>query len=328
MAWELTVGECAETMRAMPADSVDAIVCDPPYGLRFMGKEFDSLGDGIAQQEWHRAWTTEAFRVLKPGGYLMAFGGTRTYHRLVLAVEQSGFDAHGVWAWCYGSGFPKSHSIGKAIDKAAGAEREVVGQRTDGRYANGFSAEAKYALGGAAAAADPTGFTGTMGEVTAPATADAKKWDGWGTALKPAWEPIVIASKGTGRGLTGSEFFYCPKAPKRERNAGLDGFEVRRPDDRTVTGMGSFEEKGVQPQRNHHPTVKPIAAMRWLIRAASVPGSVVLDPFVGSGTTGCAAILEGRDFQGIEMNAEYADIANHRCRHWELEAESTPKSLF
>ena len=322
MAWELTVGECAETMRAMPADSVDAIVCDPPYGLRFMGKEFDSLGDGIAQQEWHRAWTTEAFRVLKPGGYLMAFGGTRTYHRLVLAVEQSGFDAHGVWAWCYGSGFPKSHSIGKAIDKAAGAEREVIGEKECGYQVSISKTRVEQGH-----RPNETAAT-TIVPITAPATADAKKWDGWGTALKPAWEPIVIASKGTGRGLTGSEFFYCPKAPKRERNAGLDGFEVRRPDDRTVTGMGSFEEKGVQPQRNHHPTVKPIAAMRWLIRAASDPGSIVLDPFVGSGTTGCAAILEGRDFQGIEMNAEYADIANHRCRHWELEAESTPKSLF
>ena len=319
MAWELTVGECAETMRAMPADSVDAIVCDPPYGLRFMGKEFDSLGDGIAQQEWHRAWTTEAFRVLKPGGYLMAFGGTRTYHRLVLAVEQSGFDAHGVWAWCYGSGFPKSHSIGKAIDKANGTEhlRKFKSKNPADRPYTHKEGETS------------TGWQSPpRPDKTYPGSPEAEKWDGWGTALKPAWEPIVIASKGTGQGLTGSEFFYCPKAPKRERNAGLDGFEVRRPDDRTVTGMGSFEEKGVQPQRNHHPTVKPIATMRWLIRAASVPGSVVLDPFVGSGTIGCAAILEGRDFQGIEMNAEYADIANHRCRHWELEAENTPKSLF
>jgi DNA modification methylase len=383
-------GDCIEVMRGMDAESVDAIVTDPPYGLGFMGKAWDALPPGLP-------WAQECLRVLKPGGHLLAFGGTRTYHRLACAVEDAGFEIRDCLAWLYGSGFPKSLDVSKAIDKSAGAEREVVGnnpnRRTGRRLdaASSFRSDRKHAL------SEPE-------FITAPATPDAEQWQGWGTALKPAHEPIVMARKplvgtvagnvlahGTGalnvdgcriehsgrrspnaadgtvhrpggvveggwadspgfdvsqgrwpanvlldpeaaamldeqsgprigsasaspgnesgKPASGvpfvggritstyadkggaSRFFYCAKASTRERSAGLD-------------------------DRNGHPTVKPIELMRWLVRLVTPPAGTVLDPFTGSGTTGCAAVLEGFDFIGIEREAEYAQIARARIAHW------------
>lgn len=183
------LGDCIETMRQMDAGSVDAVVCDPPYGLEFMGKEWDSFRSDdrdvpgyngratgteivdpysapptmLAFQNWTREWAREALRVLKPGGHLLAFGGTRTYHRLAAGIEDAGFEIRDTLAWMYGSGFPKSLDVSKAIDKAAGAEREVISlERSPFRMA------------------DPK-----MGS----------RWQGWGTALKPAYEPVVVARK-------------------------------------------------------------------------------------------------------------------------------------
>lgn len=134
-------------MKDMEDGSIGSIVCDPPYGLRFMAKAFDDLGDGASQREWHRAWLLEAHRVLAPGGVIKAFGGTRTFHHLAAMMREVGFQNIGLEAWTYGSGFPKSLNIGKAMDK------------------------------------------------TAPATDAARTWEGWGTALKPAWEPVVVGVK-------------------------------------------------------------------------------------------------------------------------------------
>jgi hypothetical protein len=180
-------GDCVEVMRGLAEGSVGAVVSDPPYGLRFMGKAFDDLGDGAAQREWHRDWLMEAYQVLKPGGVIKAFGGTRTFHHLGAVMREAGFTDLRVEAWSYGSGFPKSLNVGKAIDKAAGAEREVVGTAkgmgkrnpewngtAQGRAENSFKPE--YAL-------------------AAPATDAARTWDGWGTALKPAWEPVLVGTK-------------------------------------------------------------------------------------------------------------------------------------
>lgn len=169
-------GDCIELMRTMPAASVDAIVTDPPYGLGFMGKSWDTLPPG---EEWAR----ECLRVLKPGGHLLAFGGTRTWHRLAVAVEDAGFELRDSIAWLYGSGFPKSLDVSKAIDKAAGAKREVVG-------ISPFANRGRV----------PSGLQVDVGRsedsvITAPATPDAERWQGWGTALKPAFEPIVVARK-------------------------------------------------------------------------------------------------------------------------------------
>src|SRR5215212_6714591 len=214
-------------MRGMPENSVDSVVTDPPYGIRFMGKAWDAPGiaSGAAKnerdnanlesfkqsrvkgggsaygtrsahagqydqspsanrrfQEWCEEWARECLRVLKPGGYLLASGGTRTYHRLACAIEDAGFEIRDCIEWLYGSGFPKSHDVSKAIDKMAGAEREVVGFNSNHRRL-----QSTHTMVG-----EP--HVGN-GSITVPATAEAQHWQGWGTALKPAHEPIVMARK-------------------------------------------------------------------------------------------------------------------------------------
>jgi site-specific DNA-methyltransferase (adenine-specific) len=208
----LYAGDCIEVMRQMPEDSVDAIVTDPPYGLGFMGKDWDKgsrmIGqlatgdekrgafayggshdrgyadnDSRAFQAFSEAWAREAFRILKPGGHLLAFAGTRTYHRMASGVEDAGFEIRDCIAWMYGSGFPKSLDVSKAIDKAAGAQREVLETIPD-RWAGKGSVLQRSEQSPRETA-----------DITAPATPEAAKWNGWGTALKPAFEPIVVARK-------------------------------------------------------------------------------------------------------------------------------------
>jgi hypothetical protein len=175
-------GDCREVMRTMPDNSVDAIITDPPYELGFMGKSWDSTGVAYDIKVWQ-----ECLRVLKPGGHLLAFGGSRTYHRLACAIEDAGFQIRDQIMWVYGSGFPKSLNISKAIDKAAGAEREIIGSRFGAVNPNGYKTDGIQQSGGA--------FVSGSFNITAPATDEAKKWEGWGTALKPAHEPIVMARK-------------------------------------------------------------------------------------------------------------------------------------
>jgi DNA modification methylase len=184
MSVEVRLGDCLDVMRTMPDASVHAIVTDPPYGLGFMGKEWDDLPPGVE-------WAAECLRVLRPGGYLLAFGGTRTFHRLACAVEDAGFEIRDSIAWLYGSGFPKSLDVGKAIDKAAGAQRAVVGER---EYAGGHVQRSN---GTDLGVLNDDGWAGGTGPriVTAPATPTAREWAGWGTALKPAFEPVVVARK-------------------------------------------------------------------------------------------------------------------------------------
>ena len=363
-------GNNIEVIATFPDNSVDSIVTDPPYELGFMGKSWDSSGIAYNVELWQ-----ECLRVLKPGGHLLAFGGSRTYHRMACAIEDAGFQIRDQIMWVYGSGFPKSLNIGKAIDKVAGVEREVIGVRTDGMSATAMKPDKGW----------NANSMGSVLEITAPATAEAKEWDGWGTALKPAHEPIVMARKpldgtvannvlthgvgginidgcrveaqdsfgGGTKGTSGfaggyendgwvagsllgrwpanfihdgsdevtelfpdsgsaSRFFYCAKAGKAERNAGLDGMPEKRPDDRTTTGMGTFEEKGVAKQANHHPTVKPTTLMRYLVRLVTPPNGIVLDPFAGSGSTLVAATLEGFSSIGIEITEEYIPIIEAR----------------
>lgn len=174
-------GDCIEVMRTLPAESVHAIVTDPPYGLGFMGKAWDDLPPGLD-------FAVEAFRVLKPGGHILAFGGTRTSHRLAVAIEDAGFEIRDSIAWLYGSGFPKSMDVSKAIDKAAGATRETVGIKV------GRGAAPRNDIRGGNYAGGPAPLIDTSA-ITAPATPDAEAWEGWGTALKPAFEPIVVGRK-------------------------------------------------------------------------------------------------------------------------------------
>jgi len=208
-----------EVMASLDAESVDAVVTDPPYGLEFMGKEWDRLWNdpkkskpeghtgsdgvrrsktapvsqhspvpnyegGMAAQVWHQQWAEQALRVLKPGGHLVAFGGSRTYHRMASAVEDAGFEIRDQLMYLYGSGFPKSHDVGKALDKAAGA----LGTQSQG-FSNagddGRKAELK----------QDKSFRSDYGYVYEPKTPEGAVWDGWGTALKPAHEPIVLARK-------------------------------------------------------------------------------------------------------------------------------------
>ncbi len=434
-------GDCLDVLKRLPENSVDAIVTDPPYGLSFMGKKWDYDVPSVAM--WR-----EALRVLKPGGHLLSFGGTRTYHRMAVNIEDAGFQIRDQMLWVYGSGFPKSHNISKAIDKAAGIKGEIVEQRKPG-IVNGMS-KSRVEQG-----ARPT-VTVSDGAIRAPGSDAAKQWDGWGTALKPAHEPICLAQKpisektiaanvlewGTGainidatrigmtandreaftekresfRGVSGSgwknvsprdvdaeiksaasgrfpsnlllgcapnctdiahdmfecpiarldeqsgmlksggypaeghqrkhngiygkpnvtgpahigqnaggasRFFYCAKSSKRERNEGCEGLpekavgtsnqaiaEIKRGN--TDFDGGHIGMQKVQSKTNHHPTVKPIALMRYLVRLVTPPGGTVLDPFTGSGSTGVAALKEGFKFVGVEREPEYQAIARAR----------------
>lgn len=458
MQYQIHHGDCREVMAKLDAESVDSIVCDPPYGLSFMGKEWDSFKEGdiamrrnpqmdavntgasrqggrqracadyqkrqardmLAFQEAMNAVFLEALRVAKPGAHLLAFGGTRTYHRLACAIEDAGWEIRDCVMWVYGSGFPKSHDVSKAIDKAAGAERQKIGPRV---YAGGHiqnnSGSARDNFSGKW---EHNGNAVTITD-TAPATDAARQWSGWGTALKPAWEPIIVARKplcgtvaenvlkhGTGginvdgcrigtestttirsgnSGANGrygkddrvftrenppgrwpanvihdgsdevvglfpqakstpfthraspihdgnipvgesgcggyadsgsaARFFYCAKASKADRDEGCEGLARRT---KRILGDGipsavnsdprGMSGGGDRAARNHHPTVKPTALMRYLCRLVTPPGGVVLDPFTGSGSTGKAAILEGFRFIGIEREAEYVEIAKAR----------------
>jgi len=476
MSVEILTGDSLALLQTLPNNSIDAVVTDPPYGLEFMGKEWDTFKtgraakyakggtldvDGIksragkggagpsyvnrpakrcavcgkqewsgspcqcehpewtmdnsplhAYQAWCLLWAKELLRVLKPGGHLLSFGGTRTHHRMTCAIEDAGFEIRDELDWLYGSGFPKSHNVAIGIDKQLGA----MGHRGKRYY---FSLD------------DPAGGEHSHAMPTHdPISEEAKPWKGWGTALKPAREPIVLARKplegtvaanvlayGTGGlnidgtrigspsdkapaplhrgeskplftttssnnlggndsvgrwaanvlfdeaaaaeldeqsgetsggsfsppnarlrkgfmhgedgaegssnapnnyGDTGgaSRFFYVAKPGKREKNAGLDEFAIKDVDTRTDIGKGSWTTKGIAPQTNNHPTVKPITLMRYLVRLITPPGGTVLDPFCGSGTTGCAAVLEGFNFLGMDMTPEYAEIAKARIAYW------------
>ena len=176
-------GDCRDVLRDYPADHFDSVVSDPPYGLTFMGKGWDRGVPGV--EFWQ-----EALRVAKPGAHLLAFGGTRTFHRLTVAIEDAGWEIRDCVMWLYGSGFPKSHDASKAIDREAGAEREIIGKNTTARISvgsdkrNAEQGKRKQEYGA------KTGC-----DITAPATDAARQWQGWGTALKPAWEPVIVARK-------------------------------------------------------------------------------------------------------------------------------------
>ena len=172
---KLLVGNCLDTLKQLANDSIDSVVTDPPYELGFMGKSWDSTGIAFNVDVWQ-----ECLRVLKPGGHLLAFSGSRTYHRMAVAIEDAGFEIRDQIMWVYGSGFPKSHDVSKAIDKQAGVEREVVGKMAN-------PASSIYSQSENEMSRDVN--------ITAPATAAAKQWQGWGTALKPAHEPMVLARK-------------------------------------------------------------------------------------------------------------------------------------
>jgi DNA modification methylase len=305
---QVLVGDSGVLLHALPnSTNVKAFVTDPPYGLGTKEPTADEIdaylsgtsgldtGGDFMGNDWEIPpvflWK-ECYRLLEPGHVLMSFAGTRTLDIMLAGIEAAGFTYMGLLAWVHSQGFPKNLDIGKAIDELAGAEREVVGSRP---VAYPDSPSGYSSVSGNSSARKGGMFGPVEGEIepgrpiTAPATPDAKKWDGWGTALKPAWEPILVFSKGPPKHFKMPEipFFYCAKAAKGE-----------------TTLKGEIE--------NNHPTKKPLALMRWLVGLASQPGDFVLDPYLGSGTTAVACVYEGRDYLGIEMNPEFADIAKRR----------------
>jgi DNA modification methylase len=386
----LLLGNCLEKLAEMPDCSIDAIVTDPPYGLSFMGKKWDY--DVPGEDIWR-----ECLRVLKPGGHLLAFAGTRTQHRMAVRIEDAGFEIRDMIAWVYGSGFPKSLDVSKAIDKAAGAEREVIGRaiRPDGTTRETVGGRESTPF--VANAVDGDAF------ITAPATPEAQQWSGWGTALKPALEPITVARKpfkgtvaanvlahGTGglnvdecrveagdlnalqknwdRVQSGSQGIASTglkaidlsnRAPSGRWPANLihDGSDEvvglfpeskgqqgaisgKEPSGKTNAVYGEYQQRNESEPRNdsgsaarffycaktskrergegnNHPTVKPIALMRYLCRLVTPPSGTVLDPFMGSGSTGMAAEAEGFDFVGIELDPDYFAIAQQRITNSE-----------
>ena len=347
MSVQIYQGDCREQMHHIDPSTVDSVVTDPPYGLSFMGNAWDY--DVPDVEVWK-----QCFRVLKPGGYLLAFFGSRTYHRGVIPIEDAGFEIRDQMMWLYGSGFPKSHNVSLAIDKMKGAEREVVGVK--GQLS--ASGSGIYGYNKPRAELYEGGWTDTY-DVTEPATDEAKQWNGWGTCLKPGHEPIVLARKpfdgtvaknvldhGTGAiNIDGcryndgkfpanvmhdglheewAEYFYCPKANKHDRNEGLDDL-----DDKQLPGvdgdsyMGMTSDGRKQTAKNIHPTVKPNELMRYLCRLVTPPGGIVLDPFTGSGSTGKAASMEGFSFIGCELNPEYVEIARARATY-----ELPQRSIF
>jgi DNA modification methylase len=446
---EIRTGDCLDVLRTLPADSVDAIVTDPPYGLSFMGKRWDY--DVPSVEVW-----AECLRVLKPGGHLLAFAGTRTQHRMAVRIEDAGFEIRDMIAWVYGSGFPKSLDVSKAIDKMDAAQEqearqlrftawvrstgvtarqidEATGTSMGGHYTTAASQPAimtrehleqcRHLLGdvpewvereadirsvesrnfaereilgvqkGAMAGWSMDGGTKFIDRnITAPATEAARQWAGWGTALKPALEPITVARKpligtvaenvlahGTGAlNVDGCRVEGAPPSVPQPvfnsptgRTYGMKTGEGRNGEMSQAAGRwpanlihdGSEEVVGLFPQTaaaksaergersgvntnfggsggvrghddnggsaarffycakaskrdrdegNNHPTVKPTDLMRYLCRLVTSPGGTVLDPFMGSGSTGKAAMLEGFGFIGIERDPEYVKIAEAR----------------
>lgn len=456
---QVICGNNIEVLKGMPDNSVDSIVTDPPYGLSFMNKHWDYEVPKV------ELWK-ECLRVLKPGGYLLSFAGTRTYHRMAVNIEDAGFEIRDMISWIYGSGFPKSLDIGKAIDKIQGNEREVIGKK------NGTYADIKRDK--------ETGQDGLHGGVATERprvevieTKGNSEYEGWGTALKPACEPICVARKpipttvaenvlkyGTGglnidgcrvslngekqpggsghmmyknnafnpvlsnhsrskesaksKGKYGdssaqethqtegqklgrfpaniifdeissvlldemsgeskstggkgqksmgamgkngkygtysldklganagglgdsggaSRFFYCAKSSKAERNGGLEGFEPEIHSDRNAVeniGANNPRNRTGTAKSNHHPTVKPLKLMQYLVRLVTPKGGVCIDPFCGSGTTLMACVKEGFDYIGLEREAEYVKIAEARIEWVKKEVEKiklSEPSLF
>lgn len=392
-------------LKTLPDNSVDAVVTDPPYGLGdcspsvvseaisawVSGREWKPKGKGFMGKSWDafvpppELWR-EVIRVLKPGGHALIFAGSRTVDLMGISVRLAGFEVRDMLHWIYGSGFPKSLDVSKAIDKRAGAERKVIGEVK--AMGNGRKIKGKKQIGAAMSGLNLE-YETTMIQYTAPATDQAKQWEGWGTALKPAHEPVLLCRKplegavvdnverwGVGglnvdgcrvgdestitthsapfmwgsesktefyqtgsdagrwpanilldpeaaslldlqAGLEASRFFYCAKAGREEKEAGLEGFSPS-------PSHGKAPLHAADNKRaNIHPTVKPLAVMRWLCRLITPPNGLILDPFNGSGSTGCAAVSEGFNYLGIELDPEYCKISQARIQHWGLQEVAT-----
>lgn len=366
MKHKLLQGNNLDLLKKLPDNSVDSVVTDPPYGLSFMNKKWDY--DVPSVDFWK-----EVFRVLKPGGHVLSFGGTRTYHRMVVNMEDAGFEIRDQIQWIYGSGFPKSLNIGKAVDKLEGNEREVVGVLEN--YQNKSSGGANSHM-----------MEEIKPRIDINITKGNSPWEGWGTCLKPANEPICLARKplseksvvenvlkwGTGGinidgcrievtysnehvGRFPANIILDEEAgqildeqsgylksgevkPHHRKNKTANGYQGScygkfKNEDTTLKGYGdgggasrffyqakvSKKERnmGLEEVKSNHPTMKPVQLMSYLCRLITPPNGIVLDPFMGSGSTGISARLEGFRFIGMEMDEDYFKIAEGRIGNWE-----------
>lgn len=404
--YRLVLGDCIEKMKEISSNSIDCIVTDPPYEIGFMDVSFDKTGIAHNVEMWK-----ECLRILKPGGYLLSFGATRTYHRMACAIEDAGFEMRDCLMWIYGSGFPKSHNVGLGIDKHFGHSNRGRAIPSASTY-QASDKEEKNKL------------TGNKVEEYTGKTELGKKYSGYGTALKPAYEPIVMCRKpfkgtvaknvleyGTGginidecrvgneeitttgpegsnkyAGFIGKEqgqstfksthigrwpanilhdgseevvslfpntkssngsfkatdyeeketstpftrgdfegygdsgsaarFFYSAKTSKKDRNEGCESLEEKQysSDGREILNETAYQRNN-SIANNNHPTVKPTDLMRYLVRLVCPEGGTVLDPFNGSGSTGKAALLEGFNYIGIDMDESYIEISKARLEH-------------
>jgi len=382
MKYQILHGDNRETLKTIPDNSIDAIVTDPPYGIDFLGKAWDANTGALETYQ-------ECLRVLKPGGHILAFSAARTYHHLAVTLEQAGFEIRDQIMWIYSSGFPKSQDVGRSIQRSIGVEEYEAVVDTTKNAGFGMTDHARVRAGEQWSTQEKQ--VGKV-KVTSP---EAKVWEGWGTALKPAHEPIALARKplklsiakncqahGVGalnidatrvpyddgqiikggakivkmdeawsenldktsiaeNNWTGNDqgrfpsnvlgdipgyqkYFYCPKVSRAERHIGFE--ELPAPyDRRTERGeSGSAGLQGLQKLNgekqtdggNNHPTVKPIELMKYLIKLITPPGGTVLDPFNGSGSTGCAAVELGYEYIGCELDANYVEIATRRIEAW------------
>ena len=286
MMIDLRYGDCLEKMKEMESKSVDLILCDPPYELNFMNRGWDDTGIAFNSDMWK-----EVYRLLKDDGYLMAFSGTRTCHRMAKAIEEAGFEIVGLTDYTYGSGFPKALDISKAIDKKLGAKREVVGEykqhNVKGTRFNTDAGSPEYI---------------TL-DITKPSSDIAKQYEGYKTQLKPSHETIVIARKISDNNVAPinfSPFVYCAKASKKERNGDIYG--------NVIEGL------------NNHPTVKSLKIMKECAKQVIKDKDItILDMFAGSGSTGVAIeqlnIEAGSNHKCIliEREKEYIEIIKKRC---------------
>jgi site-specific DNA-methyltransferase (adenine-specific) len=371
--YTLYLGDCLDHMEFMADNSVDSIVTDPPYGLGFMGKEWDHGVPGT--QFW-----SEMLRVLKPGGHLLSFGGARTYHWLAANIETAGFEIRDQIMWMYGSGFPKSHNLegdwqgwGTALKPAhepiCVARKPLIGTVAANVLAHGTGA---LNIDGCRVAVSLDADKSQLRTMNRSVREDG---DGWGMSTISSDTPTVVRADGRwpaniihdgseevvasfpdakgqqgdlkghaatrespngifgamapakdhakrGDGGSAARFFYCAKTSKKDRDEGLENApdkvlamsnqakaELKRGNSKEGSQLGVND---IKLRKNNHPTVKPTELMAYLCRLVTPPGGVVLDPFMGSGSTGKAAMQEGFKFVGIEREPDYMEIARAR----------------
>jgi len=370
--------DCLVALKEMDENSIDSIVTDPPYGLSFMGKKWDY--DVPSKEIWEAC-----FRVLKPGGYLLSFAGTRTQHRMAVNIEDAGFEIRDMIAWVYGSGFPKSLNLkddnkgwGTAL-KPAMEPITVARKPPEGTVAENVMKHGTGAINVDGCRVDSSGEETGRNNKTGPYSS-SRTWStsktgpsdstGKGIGRWPAnlihdgGEEVVGLfpqtgisrggnskqinagtgcynwNAGTDRAVpdginpgygdkgSAARFFYCAKASKADRDEGC--FEIEQKESQSTGWSGDgmpLRQDGTKRKmpkaHNHHPTVKPTALMRYLCRLVTPPNGTILDPFMGSGSTGKAAVLEGFNFIGIEREAEYIKIAEARIGHAEKQKAET-----